>query len=802
MSTDRLGQGIEECPLEFATLAISDRCAPDFPSESSRRFGLLFPPVSGDAMSFVAAFFFDFLRRGVRDGRPAGAHARGVLGAGLLALAGSASAAADSPNAPTVPTISTVSTAPAADALSAASVGASFPQPVTLRIGRMNGPADLDSSLDEPMLLFSDFFSDRVSIEWVEIPAADAADTLKRERPDFVLAYPSFATDAGTAGITLHQVAARKTAYAESAGHSIGTALVVLDARRNLRTLKDLKGKRLAADLPESITELALLDRVRESGEDPWHYFSEIIHLSAAYPNAVAAVLGGGVDAAALPTCLLESLERSGLVAPGLLRVVDGVLDEHLACRRTSALFPDVSLYAFDWTPEPVVRDTTLALLSPPAPTTVAAAGTSGMSGTAGRTGPFSHAIVPSSLPVMTSSQGADGAAEGEATNATNAANSGNSSYGWVAFSPGEDLTRLYRSLGAGPYKYLREYSPSALYERYGTYVNAALLLLLLLVVNEIRLRRLVSVRTQSLRQALADRARLEVEARQARARLSGLEKRTIVNQMSGMIAHEIRSPVGSIRNFAAVLKLLLARDGNTNADIRTALDGIDGEALRIAGIVDRVRRYAKSQHGAQVPCDLVDIARRALRALDLSKTDHVPVVLDLPERAPVKGDPLELELLMLNLIKNAAEACAESPDAKVVLSLTAISPEDDPAGCARIRLTVEDNGPELSDAGFERLTAGFDSVKPEGLGLGLGIVRGIADSHSATIKFRRRPGGGVVVDVVFEMPVENEEADDADDADDTADTDESNTAPATDAPNSSAADAVSPPGDEPPRRA
>lgn len=708
----------------------------------------LFPSVSGDAMSFVAAFFFDFLRRGVRDGRPAGAHASGVLGAGLLALAGSASAAAvaDSPNAPSVPTVPTTSAA--ADLLSSASVRAPFPQPVTLRIGRMNGPADLDASLDEPVLLFSDFFSDRVSIEWVEIPAADAADTLKRERPDFVLAYPSFMADAAAAGITLHQVAARKTAYAESAGHSVGTALVVLDARRNLRTLKDLKGKRLAADLPESITELALLDRVRESGEDPWHYFGDIIHLSAAYPNAVAAVLGGGVDAAALPTCLLESLERSGLVAPGLLRVVDGVLDGHLACRRTSALFPDVSLYAFDWTPEPVVRDTTLALLSPPAPS-------AGL-----------HAVTP-----------------------------GSPSYGWVAFSPGEDLTRLYRSLAAGPYRYLREYSPSALYERYGTYVNAALLLLLWLVVNEVRLRRLVSVRTQSLRQALADRARLEVEARRVRARLSGLEKRSIVNQMSGMIAHEIRSPVGSIRNFAAVLKLLLARDGNTNADIRTALDGIDGEALRIAGIVDRVRRYAKAQHGAQVPCDLVEIAQRALRALDLSKTDHVPVVLDLPERALVKGDPLELELLILNLIKNAAEACAESPDAKVALSLAEISPEDDPAGCARIRLTVEDNGPELSDAGFERLTAGFDSVKPEGLGLGLGIVRGIADSHGATIKFRRRPGGGVVVDVVFEMLVENEESDDADEPHESS-------APSSDAPNSAAADAVSPPGAEPSRRA
>lgn len=91
---------------------------------SVKRF--FFPPVSGDAMSFVAAFFFDFLRRGVRHGRPAGAHVRGVLGAGLLALAGSASAA-DLPNAPNVPaTVEVRGTAGAADVLSSASVRAPF----------------------------------------------------------------------------------------------------------------------------------------------------------------------------------------------------------------------------------------------------------------------------------------------------------------------------------------------------------------------------------------------------------------------------------------------------------------------------------------------------------------------------------------------------------------------------------------------------------------------------------------------------------------------------------------------------
>lgn len=117
------------------------------------------------------------------------------------------------------------------------------------------------------------------------------------------------------------------------------------------------------------------------------------------------------------------------------------------------------------------------------------------------------------------------------------------------------------------------------------------------------------------------------------------------------------------------------------------------------------------------------------------------------------------LELLVLNLVKNAAEAVHEQTDehgratGRVIVTLAAIRTETPPEGCGRRQwmLTVADNGRKLTEAEKACLMHSLESVKPDGLGLGLSIVRGIADSHGAKIEFVAKPAGGVVVSVLFD---------------------------------------------------
>ena len=149
-----------------------------------------------------------------------------------------------------------------------------------------------------------------------------------------------------------------------------------------------------------------------------------------------------------------------------------------------------------------------------------------------------------------------------------------------------------------------------------------------------------------------------------------------------------------------------------------------------------------------------VDLARAAERAAESARryagrgasgAAEVSITVDLHEAAPafVSGRPLELELLVVNLLKNAVDAAktAEIPG-RVHLALS--------AGEDEIHLSVEDNGPKLSEANLERLREAGSSMKAEGLGLGLSIVRGIADEHGAKLSFRPLEPQGLAALVRF----------------------------------------------------
>lgn len=145
--------------------------------------------------------------------------------------------------------------------------------------------------------------------------------------------------------------------------------------------------------------------------------------------------------------------------------------------------------------------------------------------------------------------------------------------------------------------------------------------------------------------------------------------------------------------------------------------------------------------------CDLTAIALSALNVLKALKFEHVEVTSDLPPQAKVVGDPLELELLIINLLKNACSAVEKQPKPKVDLKIESL---DDKHWC----LSVSDNGPTLDDKSFARLKTLGDSVKPEGMGIGLSIVRGIADKHRAELEFIRLPKGGICSRAVIDKEV------------------------------------------------
>lgn len=559
------------------------------------------------------------------------------------------------------------------------------------------------ASLREGLVLLSNPLEKDFRISWRDIVTPDAAQEVLHQKPDFLMLPTEQIDLMEEQGVQTFRIATRKPWTATDAAHAVGSLVVTRADRTDINTLEDLAGRHIAADTPTSLTGwLALQGEIARAGHDPEKFFGRTTFLSFAYPGVLSAVLHGSADAAVLPTCLLELLDSRGLVNAADLKAIGVKKSDAIVCRHSTALYPDISLVAFPWTPEPLVNRMTVSLLT----------------------------------------------------------NGGDANYEWSAMVGTSDLRELYRLLEIGPYRHLRDMSPMAVYKRWQTEIHVGLLVLLLLILNEFRLRGLVAKRTSELSDALSALEASQAEAAVVRDQLGALERKNIAAQMSGMIAHEIKSPVGAIRNFAAVVKILLKDAIAQNPNARTAVEGIDAEALKIAGIVDRVRGYVKNRTANHVLADLKRAVDRGVCAFKLGKLASVPVLVQMPnEPATVLGDGLELELLVLNLVKNAAEAVHEQTDehgratGRVIVTLAAIRTETPPEGCGRRQwmLTVADNGRKLTEAEKACLMHSLESVKPDGLGLGLSIVRGIADSHGAKIEFVAKPAGGVVVSVLFD---------------------------------------------------
>ncbi|MCI6530465.1 MAG: PhnD/SsuA/transferrin family substrate-binding protein [Mesosutterella sp.] len=333
----------------------------------------------------------------------------------------------------------------------------------------------------------------------MDIPAYQALDLIERTRPDFVVG-PSdvFFTLINTAGA--QALATRKSAWARDGGASVGSAIVVKSNGSAIRTLADLRGKKIAASMPDSLGGwLAFKGELARAGYDPEDFIGGANFLSYEYPAVFESVIDGRSDAGILSACQLESAEASGLLAPGLLRVINEKSDRAIACRRSTDLYPGQTFGVLDFSRPELVKGIALALLSmPPQPT-----------------------------------------------------------FSWQVAGQFHAVSRLYRDLRIGPFA-VKPWTLRDFIARYFWYFAGVLGLALFLVLNEIRLNRLVARRTSALERSLEENRRLADTERQARERLSVLERRSFVSHMGSMIAHELKQPLAAMRNYCEVARIRL----------------------------------------------------------------------------------------------------------------------------------------------------------------------------------------------------------------------------------------------------
>jgi C4-dicarboxylate-specific signal transduction histidine kinase len=249
--------------------------------------------------------------------------------------------------------------------------------------------------------------------------------------------------------------------------------------------------------------------------------------------------------------------------------------------------------------------------------------------------------------------------------------------------------------------------------------------------------------------QELASERRLERELRVQREQLIYLARVGLLGELSAALVHELNQPLAAILANAQAGRRSLKGLPRAQGSLEDILADIVEASQRAISVIQRMRALFLRRETQHQALDLNAVAREAVALTRSSLAEHgvrLALALD-PHAVPLRGDPIQLQQVLLNLILNACDAMdANRPGMRRLAVATAGGPGADAS------LTVADNGSGIASGLLERIFDAFFTTKPHGLGVGLSVSREIVAAHGGRIEAANRPGGGAVFRMTLPM--------------------------------------------------
>ena len=253
----------------------------------------------------------------------------------------------------------------------------------------------------------------------------------------------------------------------------------------------------------------------------------------------------------------------------------------------------------------------------------------------------------------------------------------------------------------------------------------------------------------------ITDRKRSEEVIRQREAELAQLLRRSTLDEMASVMAHELNQPLSAMVNYANGSLRRLRTNSLKAGDLTEIMTRIGEQAQRASDVLRRIGGFVGQARPERGPVDMAEIVNAVAAMLEGQLQDgRIRLQVDLDDEAlPVLVDRIEIEQVLLNLAKNAIEAMESTPtDARELRIRTHAG------GDGVLEVVVSDTGP-----GFEKEAAAtafepFVTSKENGMGMGLSISRTIVEAHGGRIRIDRRGRGGTVR---LTLPVDREALDD-----------------------------------------
>lgn len=448
----------------------------------------------------------------------------------------------------------------------------------------------------------------------VELQQNNLLANVVKERPDFLVSSAgNFVTLISKLGA--QQIATVSRNHAYSPKEAVSSVFIVRNDRKDLQKITDLKGRVLSATEPHDFDGMLVgMGEIAARGFDPDTFFSKTLFSHYQYPDVATYVKVGAADVGILGTCQYEKLLTTGQIQPGEFRVLEAKNNTE-ACIRSTERYPDTVFYALDTAPIDEVKAVSLSLLSMP---------------------------------------------------------KGEFDFEWVPASGFLKVYDLMKSLKLGPYEHLRETTVKDFILSHQKELLLAALLLCAILVHVVRVNWLVNRRTEELKFALAVQRATERKARENRQKLDLLEKSRVISQMSSIFAHEVKQPITNLIYYTSALSLLLQQLGVKDDRVEYALKQMNSQAKRTSDIVEHVRSYAKHKANRSEVFNLVEVIRRAINSINKEEIEGVQTTANLPQEAIAVGDSFEIELAVLNVLKNALKAAKNSLNPQTSVSVTA----------------------------------------------------------------------------------------------------------------------------------
>jgi two-component system sensor histidine kinase TtrS len=454
--------------------------------------------------------------------------------------------------------------------------------------------------------------------------------------------------------------------------------------REDIRTLEDLKGKVVSAKHPSGFTGwITGVAEIAKLGHDPENFFKKINFKGWNVQAVIRDVASGRSDAAVMQSCNYEEFQRT---EPELVKDLKGINLQESAvfpCLHSTALYPN-------WT---VVITPSLSL-------------------------DFAKKLAAGLLSEPPGENGLQ----------------------WSVATDFDEVDKILKLLKLEPYAYLRDHSLKAIVRKYSYLFSFFGALFLAALLYSLYANKVIRKRTQKLHEAMAQSQKYQKEFNNAKERLTFLTRMGLTNQISTVIAHELRNDLSSIKLYAFGLLRQMEKDGVQD---KTAgiLREIHAKANMANETITKIRSFAqKGFHFKK--CDLREVAEKTIANFILSESCSEDISLIAEDSVFISADEFEIELLLINLLRNASVALKSKPHGKVAVSVKESG--------SQVILQISDNGKKFTVKEIEALSNFLTKTQSDGHGYGLSLVREIVGDHNGEVQFSANVPEGLCVSIIL----------------------------------------------------